>query len=139
MKLEFSLDFDRMWKGFSLARRFLDSTYRRRRRRMLKSMGHDVHIHKIMLDGRLLADFTNGASTFLPGFSLRELDMGMNIIGFFQHEFGIGESARCCAASCAGGGHPCSVENLANVWHPEQCTSLRRGWIPTGGWKSRTR
>jgi glycosyltransferase involved in cell wall biosynthesis len=113
LELELSFDFDRMWKIFSMACR-LNSNYRRRRRRMLKSMGHDVHIYRILLDDRVLADFTHGASTFLPTFSLKELGMGMNIVGFFQHEFGIGESARCCANSAKAASIP-MVMNLAKI------------------------
>jgi glycosyltransferase involved in cell wall biosynthesis len=107
-ELKLSFDYDRMWKIFSLACR-CNGNYRRRRRRMLNAMGRDVHIHRIMLDDRVLVDFTNGASTFLQGFSLDEMGMGMNIVGFFQHEFGIGESARCSANAAKAAGIPVAL------------------------------
>ena len=113
MELELSFDYDRMWKVFALIRQ-VNSTYRRRRRRTLRSMSPDVHIHRITLNDRVLADFTHGATSFLPGFSLEELGMGMNIIGFFQHEFGIGESARCCANAAKAAGIPVAL-NLAKI------------------------
>jgi glycosyltransferase involved in cell wall biosynthesis len=42
------------------------------------------------------------------------MGMGMNIVGFFQHEFGIGESARCCANAAKAAGIPVAL-NLANM------------------------
>ena len=113
LKLQMRFDYDQMWPVFSLVCR-LHPAYRRRRRRMVQALGRDVHIHRITLDGRVLADFTHGPSTFLPGFSPAELGMGMNIVGFFQHEFGIGESARCCANAAKAAGIPIAL-NLTKV------------------------
>lgn len=113
MELQLSFDFERIGRFFSYIRS-LDSTFRRRRRSMVKAEGRDVHFHRITLDGRLLADFTHGARIFLPDFSLSELGMGMNIIGFFEHEFGIGESARCCASAAKAAGIPITL-NLSQV------------------------
>ncbi len=113
VELELSFDYDRMPPFFSLVCR-INSDYRRRRRRMLQEMGRDVHFHRITLDGRVLADFTHGSDTFLRGFSLEELGMGMNIVGFFQHEFGIGESARCSANAAKAAGIPVAL-NLAKM------------------------
>ncbi|HWB58745.1 MAG TPA: glycosyltransferase [Chthoniobacteraceae bacterium] len=113
LKLQFSFDYDGMPPLLSMICR-LKPRYRRTRRYMLRAMGRDVHLHKITLDGRLLADFTHGSATFLREFSLQEMGMGMNIIGFFQHEFGIGESARCSANSARAAGIPMALV-LANI------------------------
>lgn len=113
MELQLSFDFERMGRLVSYIRS-LDSAFRRRRRSMVKAEGRDVHFHRITLDGRLLADFTHGARIFLPDFSLSELGVGMNIIGFFEHEFGIGESARCCANAAKAAGIPVAL-NLSRV------------------------
>ena len=113
LRLRIHFDYDRMPALLSVVAR-ANPKYRRKRRNMLRAMGRNVLVHSITLDGRTLADFTHGAATFLREFSLEELGMGMNIVGFFQHEFGIGESARCCASAAKAAGVPTAL-NLAKM------------------------
>jgi glycosyltransferase involved in cell wall biosynthesis len=56
-----------------------------------------LRIARIEADGEVLFDFANRASPWNPTFSRRFLKLGINLIGYFRADLGIGESVRCMA------------------------------------------
>jgi len=59
-----------------------------------------VRIATIKVDGQPVVDFSQPVRSYLGSSGA----MGINVIGFFKHAFGIGESARCMARACGVAG-----------------------------------
>jgi glycosyltransferase involved in cell wall biosynthesis len=81
----------------------------------------DVQILRIALGSEILLDFTGGAQTF----GNQPSAPGMNVFGYFGHDFGIGESARCCARAAAAAGLPVALNALKIGTDNEETKSQR--------------
>ena len=66
-----------------------------------------LRIREISLRGERLIDFTgdSGASHFSAA-PISQRPAGLNVVGYFQHEIGVAQSARLFAQSCANSGIP---------------------------------
>jgi glycosyltransferase involved in cell wall biosynthesis len=79
------------------------------------------------VDGDPMIDFTEGAGCFFPRLSTKDAGLGLNIVGFFRHAFGVAEAAR-CSARAADAAHiptaivPCKIGTESGVvdetWTP---------------------
>jgi len=69
------------------------SVYRKQER------NQHLQIRKIALGEEELLNFDNPDNPYLPKWGHKEWQVGINLIGFFRQEFGIGEGARLSAAT----------------------------------------
>lgn len=56
-----------------------------------------LRIRRVEVDGETLYDFADRASPWNRAFANRFLRLGMNLVGFFRADLGVGESVRCMA------------------------------------------
>lgn len=56
-----------------------------------------LRIARVEADGEVLFDFSNRASPWNAAFARQFLKLGVNLVGYFRADLGIGESARCMA------------------------------------------
>lgn len=93
------------WLGRITGLGFLQPWRAQRRNRRLR-------IRRIEADGEIVFDFGNRASPWNGAYVRRFLRVGLNIVGFFRADLGIGESARCMARAADGAGLPATLINL---------------------------
>lgn len=62
-----------------------------------QARNHRLRIQRIAADAELIFDFSNRSAPWNSGFARRFLRLGLNIIGFFRADLGVGESVRCMA------------------------------------------
>lgn len=60
-----------------------------------------LRIQRLEADNEVLFDFSNRSAPWNSGFARRFLKVGLNIVGFFRADLGVGESARCMARAAA--------------------------------------
>jgi len=84
-----------------------------------------LRIQRIEADGEILFDFGNRSSLWNSAFSRRHLKVGLNVIGWFRADLGIGESARCMArAADAAGLAPALVDMKLPCKNPQSDDSF---------------
>lgn len=93
------------WLGRITGLGFLQPWRAQRRNRRLR-------IRRIEADGETVFDFGNRASPWNGAYVRRFLRVGLNVVGFFRADLGIGESARCMARAADGAGLPATLVNL---------------------------
>ena len=71
-----------------------------------------LRIHRIEANGETLFDFSNRATPWNAAFARRFLKLGLNLVGFFRADLGIGESVRCAARAADGAALPVALINL---------------------------
>ncbi len=65
-----------------------------------------LRLARIRMDDETVLDFGAGASAFDAGFITRRTNIGINLVGWFRAELGVGESVRCAARAAAAAGVP---------------------------------
>ncbi len=76
-----------------------------------QSRNRRLRIARVEADGEVLFDFSNRASPWNAAFARRFLKLGLNVVGYFRADLGIGESVRCMArAAEAAGLHPALID-----------------------------
>lgn len=71
-----------------------------------------LRIQRVEVDGEMLFDFSNRASPWNAAYIRKFLKVGINIIGYFRADLGIGESARSMARATHAAGLPAALVNL---------------------------
>jgi glycosyltransferase involved in cell wall biosynthesis len=71
-----------------------------------------LRIARIEADGEVLFDFSNRASPWNNRFARRFLQVGMNLVGYFRADLGIGESVRCMARAADAAQLPAALADL---------------------------
>ncbi len=93
------------WLGRITGLGFLQPWRAQRRNRRLR-------VRRLEADGEIVFDFGNRASPWNGAYVRRFLRVGLNVVGFFRADLGIGESARCMARAADGAGLPAALINL---------------------------
>jgi glycosyltransferase involved in cell wall biosynthesis len=93
------------WLGRVTGLGFLQPWRAQRRNRRLR-------IKRVEADGEIVYDFANRASPWNGTYIRRFLKTGLNVVGFFRADLGVGESARCMARAAAAAGLPAALVNL---------------------------
>ncbi len=71
-----------------------------------------VRIRRVTFDGEALFDFAHRASPWNRAFARRRLEVGLNLVGYFRADLGIGESVRCAARAAEAAGLPHALVDL---------------------------
>lgn len=71
-----------------------------------------LRITRVEADGEVLFDFGNRASPWNTRFARRFLQVGLNVVGYFRADLGIGESARCMARAADAATLPLAAIDL---------------------------
>jgi glycosyltransferase involved in cell wall biosynthesis len=71
-----------------------------------------LRIQRVEADGEILFDFSNRAAPWNAAFARRFLELGLNVVGFFRADLGVGESARCMARAAEAAGLPLALVDL---------------------------
>jgi glycosyltransferase involved in cell wall biosynthesis len=71
-----------------------------------------VRIQQLAADADILFDFSNRAAPWNATFTRRFLKLGLNIVGYFRADLGIGESVRCMARAAEAAGLDTSLIDL---------------------------
>jgi glycosyltransferase involved in cell wall biosynthesis len=71
-----------------------------------------LRIQMILADDEVLFDFSNRASPWNSSFARRFLKLGLNLVGYFRADLGIGESVRCMARAADAVGIPTALVDL---------------------------
>jgi glycosyltransferase involved in cell wall biosynthesis len=71
-----------------------------------------LRIHRVEVDGVILFDFANRSSPWNAAYARRFLRPGLNLIGYFRADLGIGESVRCAARAAEADGLPLALVDL---------------------------
>lgn len=77
-----------------------------------QARNHRLRIQRIEADGELMFDFGNRAALWNTAFARRFLRIGLNVIGWFRADLGVGESARCMARAADAAGLPSALVDL---------------------------
>jgi len=93
------------WLGRISGLPFLQAWRRQTRNRRLR-------IRRVLAQGEVLFDFANRASPWNRAFAKRELQVGLNLVGYFRADLGIGESVRCAARAATAAGLPTALVDL---------------------------
>lgn len=93
------------WLGRVSGLPFLQTWRRQTRNRRLR-------IRRVLAQGDVLFDFANRASPWNRAFAKRELQVGLNLVGYFRADLGIGESVRCAARAATAAGLPTALVDL---------------------------
>jgi glycosyltransferase involved in cell wall biosynthesis len=93
------------WLGRVTALPVLQAWRRQTRNRRLR-------IRRVTLDGEVLFDFANRASPWNRAFARNRLEVGLNLVGYFRADLGIGESVRCAARAAEAAGLPHALVDL---------------------------
>ncbi|MDD3180913.1 MAG: glycosyltransferase [Opitutaceae bacterium] len=71
-----------------------------------------LRIQRIEADGEVLFDFSNRAAPWNSAFTRRRRRVGLNLVGYFRADLGIGESVRCAARSADAAGLAAALIDL---------------------------
>jgi glycosyltransferase involved in cell wall biosynthesis len=71
-----------------------------------------LRITRVEADGEVLFDFSNRASPWNAAFARQFLQLGVNLVGYFRADLGIGESARCMARALETARVPTALVDL---------------------------
>jgi glycosyltransferase involved in cell wall biosynthesis len=71
-----------------------------------------LRIQRVEADTEVLFDFGNRASPWNAAFARRFLRIGLNVVGYFRADLGIGESARCMARAADADNLPLALIDL---------------------------
>lgn len=71
-----------------------------------------LRIRRITAGGEALFDFSNRAAPWNRNFARRYLNVGLNLVGYFRADLGIGESVRCAARAAEAAGLPAALVDL---------------------------
>jgi glycosyltransferase involved in cell wall biosynthesis len=71
-----------------------------------------LRIQRVEADGEVLFDFANRTAPCNAAFARRFIRTGLNLVGFFRADLGVGESVRCMARAADASGLPVSLVNL---------------------------
>jgi len=93
------------WLGRVTGLRSLQPWRRQARNRRLR-------IARVEADGEVLFDFANRASPWNAAFARQFLRLGVNLVGYFRADLGIGESARCMARALDAAVVPSALVDL---------------------------
>lgn len=93
------------WLGRLSGLPFLQAWRRQARNRRLR-------LRRICADAEILFDFSNRASPWNRAFARRHLNVGLNLVGFFRADLGIGESVRCAARAADAAALPTACVDL---------------------------
>lgn len=93
------------WLGRVSGLPFLQAWRRQARNRRLR-------IRRVLVHGEALFDFANRASPWNRAFGRDELQVGLNLAGYFRADLGIGESVRCAARAADAAGLPTTLVDL---------------------------
>ncbi|MBI2513734.1 MAG: glycosyltransferase family 4 protein [Opitutae bacterium] len=93
------------WLGRISGLPFLQVWRRQARNRRLR-------IRRVLAHGEALFDFANRASPWNRAFGRDELQVGLNLVGYFRADLGIGESVRCAARAADAAGLPTALLDL---------------------------
>ncbi|MDI1320247.1 MAG: glycosyltransferase family 4 protein [bacterium] len=63
-----------------------------------------LRLQRVEADGEVLFDFANRAAPWNTTFARRFLKLGVNLVGWFRADLGLGESVRCMARAAAAAG-----------------------------------
>jgi glycosyltransferase involved in cell wall biosynthesis len=85
------------WLGRVSGLGFLQPWRRQGRNRRLR-------LHRLAVAGATLCDFGHRSSPWNRDFVRRHLDLGLNLVGYFRADLGIGESVRCAARAAEAAG-----------------------------------
>lgn len=95
----------RAWLGRVTGFAALQSWRKQARNRRLR-------IARVEADGEVLFDFSNRAAPWNAAFARRFLQLGVNLVGYFRADLGIGESVRCMARAADAAGLPSALVDL---------------------------
>lgn len=85
-----------------------------------QALNHRLRIRRIEADAEVLFDFANRSAPWNGAFARRFLTLGLNIVGFFRADLGVGESVRCMARAAEAAGLPSALVNLKlNCLNPQ--------------------
>ena len=71
-----------------------------------------LRIERVEVGGEILFDFANRSAPWNGAFARRSLRLGLNLVGFFRADLGIGESVRCAARAADAAGLPAALVDL---------------------------
>ncbi len=71
-----------------------------------------LRIKRIEADGAIVFDFSQRSSPYSPAFARKHIKLGLNIVGFFTANLGIGESVRCAAKAADAATLPVALVDL---------------------------
>lgn len=71
-----------------------------------------LRISRVEADNEILFDFGNRASPWNAAFARQFLKLGVNLVGYFRADLGIGESARCMARAFDAAAVPAALIDL---------------------------
>ena len=71
-----------------------------------------LRIRRVRADDEVLFDFGNRAAPWNAAFARRHLQLGLNLVGYFRADLGIGESVRCAARAADAAGLPVALVDL---------------------------
>jgi glycosyltransferase involved in cell wall biosynthesis len=77
-----------------------------------QNKNRQLRFSQIEIDGELAFDFSNRHATFVPAFARRHARIGLNVVGFFRADLGVGESARCMLRAAQAAEIPVSAVPL---------------------------
>lgn len=93
------------WLGRVSGLPFLQAWRRQNRNRRLR-------IRRVLAQGEVLFDFANRSSPWNRALAKRDLQVGLNLVGYFRADLGIGESVRCAARAAAAAQLPVALIDL---------------------------
>ena len=93
------------WLGRITGLGFLQAWRRQARNRRLR-------LRRLTVGGETLCDFGNRSSQWSRSFIRRHLAVGMNLVGYFRADLGIGESVRCAARAADAANIPAAFIDL---------------------------
>ncbi|HVT71790.1 MAG TPA: glycosyltransferase family 4 protein [Lacunisphaera sp.] len=93
------------WLGRVTGLSFLQAWRRQDRNRRLR-------LQRVEAGEDVLFDFANRAGPWNAAFARRFLRIGLNVVGFFRADLGVGESARCMARAAGAAGLPHALVDL---------------------------
>ncbi len=69
-----------------------------------QALNRRLLLARLEADGEVLFDFSNRAAPWNAAFTRRSLQLGLNLLGYFRADLGIGESVRCMARAADAAG-----------------------------------
>jgi len=77
-----------------------------------QTLNRRLRIRRVLADGEEIFDFSNRAAPWKAAFARRFLKLGVNLVGYFRADLGIGESVRCAARAADAAGLPAALVDL---------------------------
>jgi glycosyltransferase involved in cell wall biosynthesis len=77
-----------------------------------QARNHRLRIQRVETGGEVLFDFANRQAPWNTAFARKFLRVGLNLVGYFRADLGIGESVRCAARAADAAGLPLACVDL---------------------------